>query len=271
MSLNVMPDVIQGTDDWHDQRRGMVTASVVGQIITARRNTAADHTCPECAANPGDPCIGKGAAAIKTMHPARADAARNSDTPPRLVSAATDHSRALVAQLAAERITGWTELGYIADEMLRGWDDEPRAVNVYADHTGAHITHVGFMVRDDWGFPIGYSPDGLVGDDGLLEVKSRRPKIHLQTILDGKVPDENMAQLQCGLLVSGRAWIDYLSYCGGMPLYTIRVEPDPRWQTAIVAAARDLEAVAADMIGTYTARVAGLPMTERITETDIIL
>jgi hypothetical protein len=45
-----------------------------------------------------------------------------------------------------------------------------------------------------------------------------------------------MAQLQCGLLVSGRKWIDYVSYCGGMPLYVKRVEPDERWFDAIVEA-----------------------------------
>jgi hypothetical protein len=86
------------------------------------------------------------------------------------------------------------------------------------------------MVRDDWGFSLGYSPDGLVGDDGLIEVKCRRQKKHLQTILADEVPPENMAQLQCGLLVSGREWIDYVSYCGGMPMYVKRVYPD----TAVV-------------------------------------
>jgi hypothetical protein len=119
--------------------------------------------------------------------------------------------------------------------MLRGIEDEPRAVEVYSEHF-APVTTVGFMVRDDWGFSIGYSPDGLVGDDGLIEVKSRRAKKHLTTILADEVPVENMAQLQCGLLVSGREWIDYVSYCGGMPLYVKRVEPDQRWFDAITAA-----------------------------------
>jgi len=50
------------------------------------------------------------------------------------------------------------------------------------------------------------------------------------------VPVENMAQIQCGLLVSGRDWCDYLSYSGGMPLYRIRVEPDKRWFKAIASA-----------------------------------
>ena len=94
-------------------------------------------------------------------------------------------------------------------------------------------------------------PDGLVGDDGLIKCKSRLQKIHLQTILNDRVPDENMAQLQCGLLVSGRAWIDYVSYCGGMPLWVKRVTPDLSWQAAILAAVEALEESAADMTARY--------------------
>jgi len=216
MSLTVLPDLIQGTDEWHDQRRGIVTASVVDQLITT-----------------------------KTIQPAN-----------------NDHSRSLVALLVAERITGWTDPTYLGDDMLRGMEDEPLAVAKYAEHF-APVSTAGFMVRDDWGFRIGYSPDGLVGDDGLVEVKSRRPKKHLQTILSGEVPPENAAQIQCGLLVSGRKWCDYLSYCGGMPLYRIHVVPDERWFTAIVGAVKAFEDTAAQMVQQYQAATKGLPSTER--------
>ena len=120
------------------------------------------------------------------------------------------------------------------------------------------------MVRDDWGFSIGYSPDGLVGEDGLIEVKSRAPKKHLATILADEVPPECMAQIQCGLLVSGREWCDYLSYCGGMPMWPKRVYPDPMWFGAIIAAVTNFEAAVADITNTYREAVAGLPATERI-------
>ena len=224
MSLIELPDLIQGTDEWHDQRRGMVTASVVDQLITT-----------------------------KTIKPA-----------------VNDYSRALVALLVAERITGWTDATYLGDDMLRGIEDEPLAVHVYGEHY-APVTASGFMVRDDWGFRIGYSPDGLVGGDGLIEVKSRRPKKHLQTILADEVPAENMAQLQCGLLVSGRAWCDYLSYCGGMPLYRKRVLPDPRWHDAIVAAVSAFEDTAAQMVQQYQAATADLPSTDRLIEMDMVI
>lgn len=223
MTLHEYPDLIQGTDEWHEVRLGIVTASVVGQLITGRTLQAA--------ANPA--------------------------------------SRAIVAQLVAERITGWADPTYVSDDMERGWEDEPRARDTYAEHRGVEVAEMGFMVRDDWGFPIGYSPDGLVGDDGLIEIKSRRPKKHLQTILADRVPAENMAQIQCGLLVAGRSWCDYISYAGGMPLWVKRVEPDQRWHDAIVQVVAAVEDAADEMTTAYQGAVVGLPMTERVTEMEM--
>lgn len=225
MTLHEYPDLIQGTDEWHEVRLGIVTASVVGQLITGRTLQAA--------ANPA--------------------------------------SRAIVAQLVAERITGWADPTYVSDDMERGWEDEPRARDAYAEHRGVEVAEMGFMVRDDWGFPIGYSPDGLVGDDGLIEIKSRRPKKHLQTILADRVPAENMAQIQCGLLVSGREWCDYISYAGGMPLWVKRVYPEPTWYAAISDAVRVFEEIAVEMTADYRSAVVGLPMTERVTEMDMVI
>lgn len=98
----------------------------------------------------------------------------------------------------------------------------------------------------------------------FIEIKSRLQKNHLATVLADKVPEANMPQLQCALLVSGRAWIDYVSYCGGMPLWTKRVFPDQRWFDAILQAVRTFESAAEDMANTYLSRVEGLPETERI-------
>ena len=222
MSLRILPDLIQGSEEWYDQRRGMLTASVIGQLITP-----------------------------STMKPC--------DNP---------KSRAIVAELAAERITGFTEPSYASDDMIRGHDVEPLAVEAYTEHY-APVEHVGFMVRDDLGFDLGYSPDGLVGDDGLIECKSRRAKKHLQTILADAVPPENMAQCQAGLLVSGRLWIDYVSYCGGMPLWRKRVEPDFRWFEAIAQAAHAFEQAVSQMTAKYHEATKGLPMTERVLEEEM--
>lgn len=217
MSLEIFTELEQGSDEWLAARCGIVTASVVGQLITP-----------------------------KTIKPA-----------------VNDYSRGLTAALAAERITGHVEPIHETHDMLRGTLDEPFARDVYSEHY-AEATEVGFMVRDDWGFRIGYSPDGIVGDDGLIEIKSRRQKKHLATILADEVPLENMAQCQAGLLVSGRKWLDYVSYCGGMPLYVKRVLPIPAWQEAIVAAVKAFEENALTMIAVYHANTDGMPETERI-------
>lgn len=267
MPLHVYDDLEQGSDEWLAARRGIVTASVVGQLITVGAPSPMTSPCVTCDAPAGEPCVSvarKDRAPIKTMHPTRIPA---HDAPPTIEPAYTDTSIALTTLLAAERITGWSDPVFVSNDMLRGTLDEPIARDLYAEHY-APVTEVGFMVLDastptqQW--RLGYSPDGLVGDDGLIEIKSRRQKKHLQTILTNKVPAENMAQIQAGLLVSGRDWCDYVSYCGGMPLWTIRVRPDERWFDAIDAAVRQFETTAADIVTTYHAAVAGRPATERI-------
>lgn len=217
MTLTVHNEIEQGTDEWMDVRRGMVTASAVGQLITAA-----------------------------TRKPANNDA-----------------SRGLTHTLVAERITGFTEPTYATRDMERGTFDEPEARATYNEHI-APVVECGFMVRDDWGYQIGYSPDGLVGGDGLIEIKSRRQKVQLATILTNEVPPENMAQCQAGLLVSGRDWCDYVSYCGGMPLYTKRVYPDPEWHTAILEAVATFEERARLITDDYRKKTKGLPETKRI-------
>lgn len=224
MTLTIHPELVQGSDEWLEQRCGMVTASVVGKLITP-----------------------------KTVQPA--------DNP---------ESRGLTNQLVAERITGWVDPMYVSDDMLRGIDDEPRARAKYAEHY-APVKQVGFMTEDWWGFEIGYSPDGLVGDDGLIEIKSRRAKAQLATILADEVPVECMAQLQCGLLVSGRQWIDYVSYSGGMPLYLKRVLPDQKWFDAIIAAVTGFERKATEMVERYRQLTTNLHPTERTTEQEIVI
>ena len=183
-------------------------------------------------------------------------------------TANNDYSRALVTALVAERVTGYVEPIVPSRDMERGTLDEPYARDAYAEFKGVEVQEVGFMVREFDGDDLGYSPDGLVGDDGLIEIKSRRQKKHLATILADEVPLENMAQIQTGLLVSGRAWCDYVSYCGGMPLYIKRVLPEPRWITAILNALFQFERAALEMQRAYEDAVRDLPVTERIDHDD---
>jgi len=159
---------------------------------------------------------------------------------PTLKPASNDKERAHLFELLGQRITQHTEPRYISDDMLRGHEDEIEARIRYAENF-APVTECGFVTNDDHGFVIGYSPDGLVDYDGLIECKSRRQKYQVETILADRVPEEYMLQIQTGLLVTRRKWLDFVSYCAGLPMFVKRVFPDARYQDAIIAAATDFE------------------------------
>ena len=184
-------------------------------------------------------------------------------TPKTVRPASNPTERALITALAAERITGWIGDSYMSDDMIRGHLDEPYARAAYTQATGAEITEAGLLVRDLDGHELGYSPDGLVGDDGLIEIKSRQPKKHLAAVVANTVPAENMAQCQASLLVSGRQWLDYVSFCGGMRLWVRRVRPDPQWQEALVEALHAAEMAIDAAITDYHTNTDGMPDTER--------
>ena len=169
---------------------------------------------------------------------------------PTLKIASNDKERSHLFELLAQRITGYVEPRYISDDMLRGHDDEIEARNLYAK-TYAPVQEVGFITNDKFGFTIGYSPDGLVGDDGLIEAKSRRQKFQIETITADEIPTEHMLQLQTGLLVSERKWIDFISYSGGLPMWTKRVEPIAEIQDAIIDAAAKFEARLCEKMAAY--------------------
>lgn len=177
---------------------------------------------------------------------------------PTLKVANNEHTRAHAYELAFQRISQHVEPQYVSDAMLRGQEDEIYARAEYTEHF-APVTEMGFITSNRFGFTIGYSPDGLVGDDGLIECKSRGGKFQVQTIATDEVPDEYMMQLQTGLLVSGRKWIDFISYAGGLPMFVKRVEPDPTIQEAIIRAACDFEAKVQDVIREYHATLARMP------------
>lgn len=182
---------------------------------------------------------------------------------PTLKIAANDTSRGLVFTLAAERITGNIEEVYVNRDMERGTLDEPYARDYYAEHY-ADVQEVGFIRLDTSTYTLGYSPDGLVGDDGLIEIKSRRQKKHLQTIMLDQVPRENMAQLQAGLLVTGRDWCDYISFCSGMPLFVKRVFPDPAWVDVLTSAAEKAETDIQRITRDYETTTKNMPATKRL-------
>jgi hypothetical protein len=270
-TLHVYEELEQRSDAWFAARCGIVTASAVGALLTLTKPGAIEYPCPSCEAPENEPCrsVAKRKDGlpqpIKTIHSERTTAAAESDAPPRIGVADGAEVESLALLLASERIPRNVEDTYTNRDMMRGIDSEPFARETYTEHTGQPVREVGFMVRDFGnGVRIGYSPDGLVSHDGLIEIKSPRQKGHLATVLSGEVPAAHMAQLQCGLLVSGREWIDFLSFHGGKHMWIQRVLPDPAWHAAIVRAATALEERVQAIEATYAEAVEGLPLTERL-------
>ncbi|ROR91728.1 lambda exonuclease family protein [Nocardioides aurantiacus] len=259
MTLVEYPRLEQGTSKWHEARRGIVTASVVGRLIILGPPDATTVACPACKVEVGA-CISlsrKVPTALKKVHDERAAAAGELPSIPRVADNET--SSTLTASLVAERITGISETLPPNRDMNRGIWSEPYARDLYAAHYGK-VAEVGFMRYDGDGWTLGYSPDGLVGDDGLIEIKAPRSKTQVLTVLTDDVPAHYMAQCQAGLLASGRKWLDFVSYAGGMHVYVKRVLPDPAWFAAIEAACRTFETTAAAMVADYHERVAGRPV-----------
>jgi len=190
---------------------------------------------------------------------------------PTMKPANNDESRSHLFELAAQRITAYTEPSFVSEDMMRGWSDEVLARQAYAENY-APVDECGFITREIEGFTVGYSPDALVGDDGLIEVKSRRQKYQIRTICDAIVPEEYMLQIQTGLLITGRKWLDFVSYCGGLPMVVMRVYPDPKMQGAIIETIQRAEEVIRDLMDVYenTVRLHPTwPTTERIIEKEI--
>jgi predicted phage-related endonuclease len=193
-------------------------------------------------------------------------------TPSKLQFAADEKCRTHVYELLAQRITGYVEPQYVSADMLRGQEDELEARILYARHY-APVEQVGFITNDAWGFTLGYSPDGLVNNDGAIECKSRDQKYQISTIANAEVPQEYVLQLQTGLLVSERKWIDFISYSGGLPMVVMRVYPDEKVQAAIIAAAAAFEVQVAEKLDAYTKNLAVMRTipTERRVELEIMV
>lgn len=181
---------------------------------------------------------------------------------PTLKIASNEKERQHLYELAAQRINNYVEPSYIGDDMLRGLEDEVYARALYSEKYEP-IEEVGMVTNDRWGFVIGFSPDGLIGDDGLIECKSRRQKYQAQTIILDEVPTDYVLQIQSALLISERKWLDFISYSGGMPMFVKRVYPDPVMHAAIREAATAFEGRIRAAIKVYEEHAKPFHMTER--------
>ncbi len=128
--------------------------------------------------------------------------------------------------LAGERLTGEQAESYTNEAMERGHALEAEARERYAFQRDAEPQLVGFMRRKVGEHWIGASPDALLGEDGLLEIKTKLPHLHLEALESNRLPPEHVAQVQGQLWISGRQWCDFVSYWPRLPLFCIRVPRD---------------------------------------------
>ena len=171
-------DIIQGTQEWFDIKRGKVSASKISDVMM--KPTTAGY-------------------------------------------------RNYRAKLVVERLTGETEDSYQNADMLRGTELEPNARLVYEYVTGQTVDQVGWIDHPTIEFS-GSSPDGLVGEDGHIEIKCPKAATHLDTLLTGTIDDKYLLQMQFQMACSGRKWNDFVSYHPSFPedkqLKIIRVDRD---------------------------------------------
>lgn len=110
-----------------------------------------------------------------------------------------------------------------------GQQTEAEARAWYSMDANVEVARVGFITTDDDRF--GCSPDGLVGDDGGLELKCPQPGTHIGYREDNVLPDDYRGQVHGALIITGRQWWDFVSYCPGHIPFRVRVTPDDYTET----------------------------------------
>jgi putative phage-type endonuclease len=198
--------IAQGSPEWHDIRRGKVTASRVADLIAKTKSGPAT-------------------------------------------------SRAnYMAELLCERMTGETQPFFSNAAMQWGTDKEPEARAAYCFHTDNDVSEIAFVDHPTIAM-AGASPDGLIGDDGLLEIKCPNTATHLDTLASGKPAGKYVTQMMWQMACTGRQWCDFASYDPRLPehlrLFVTRI---PRDADQIAA----MEAEVAAFLGELDARIIDL-------------
>jgi putative phage-type endonuclease len=137
----------------------------------------------------------------------------------------------VMARLIIERLTGRPQETYVNAAMKTGVEREPEGRSAYEFYKGVEVVEVG-IIRHPTITGSHASPDGLVGNDGLLEIKCPQPAKHLSTLLDGKIDDKYILQMQWQMQCADRQWCDFVSYNPDFPeemsLWTTRIKRDDK-------------------------------------------
>jgi hypothetical protein len=191
-------DCAQGTPEWHEARRGIITASQFACVLAS----------------------GKGGGDSLTR-------------------------RKYLLTLAGERVAGRVETDYLSNRFIdRGKTDENPALAEYEAITGSIVIPCGFMRRGD----AGCSPDGLVGASGMVEAKTKNFDLHIDCLERDALPAVHVPQCQGALWISGREWLDFISYAKGLPTFIKRVYPDRAYHARLKVEVDAFNAELADLV-----------------------
>lgn len=162
-----------------------------------------------------------------------------------------------MAALIAERLTGAQMDSYTNAAMQWGTDTEPQARAAYCFHTDADVTEVGFIPHPSIAM-TGASPDGLVGEDGLVELKCPNTATHIDTLLGNSVPIKYVTQAMWQMACTGRQWCDFVSFDPRLPeamrLFIYRIQRDDVLIRTLEADVKDFLWEVDDKVRELTAR-----------------
>lgn len=199
----------QRSEEWHQIRCGRFTASKLGPFLTAEKSIQLEKKDM-----------------IQILSEAGIDhnpKAKNEDlekllpNPSRYLDydKTTKSARMSIICEKLGEIAGETKEVWPNDAMKRGTALEPLARKAYMERTGLNVVEVGFVSYN--GYPLGFSPDGLIIEDGIIrggqEIKAPQPSTHIKWLLDGGLPDEHKFQVHASLAMSNAPWWDFFSFC----------------------------------------------------------
>jgi putative phage-type endonuclease len=146
--------------------------------------------------------------------------------------------RKMILEKATEHILGkpCNKDHYVSADMLRGIELESVARNLYIEETFNDVKEVGFIEKDEY---CGVSPDGLVSEDGIIEIKCPKDTVFVEQSITGNIKPEYYTQIQYALYITGRQWCDYVAYNENFPLLIRRYERDEKYIEKIKDALED--------------------------------
>jgi len=214
--------------------------------------------------------IEQGSEAWKELRLGRVTASRAADVIAKTKTGWGASRANYMAQLVAERLTGTAAEGFSNAAMQWGTDTEPQARLAYEFRTDATVEQIAFAPHPTIEMS-GASPDGIIGDDGLVEIKCPNTATHIETLRSGKIAEKYVTQMMWQMASTGRAWCDFVSFDPRMPesmsLWIHRIERDEEMiaylEKHIIEFLAELDGIVAELSRLYGAPTFELPLDER--------